>query len=152
VAIGDDTYAYRQRLPHLVKPGRLYDVTFCTRRREVLPPPARNVVLAACIRLHEVLWWLDCVVVMPDHVHLLAFPFELAIATIVGRVKGRSSHDINQLLNRTGSWWQRDGFDRIVRSDEKLHKKRQYLFDNPVRAGLVERWEDYPWIWWSGGV
>jgi REP element-mobilizing transposase RayT len=151
--IGNDTYAYRQRLPHLVKRDRTYDVTFCTRDREVLSPQARDVVLGACTALHEVLWWLDCVVVMPDHVHLIAMPFETTnIATVLGRAKGRSSFQINRTLGRSGPLWQRDSFDRIVRSDENLVKKREYLFNNPVRKGLVERRQDYKWIWWSGGL
>jgi REP element-mobilizing transposase RayT len=148
--IGNDTYAYRQRLPHLVKPDRTYYVTFCTHNREVLSPQARDIVLRTCTALHEVLWWLDCVVVMPDHVHLIAMPFETTnIATAVGRAKGRSSFDINRAFGRSGSLWQRDMFDRIVRSDENLTKKREYIFNNPVRKELVTRWEDYKWIWWS---
>ncbi|HVG25337.1 MAG TPA: transposase, partial [Thermoanaerobaculia bacterium] len=123
--IGSDTHAYRQRLPHLVKRDRTYYVTFCTRDREVLSPAARDVVLATCMALHDVLCWFDSVVVMPDHVHLIAVPFDSTnTATVVGRVKGRSAYDINRQLARGGPLWQRDSFDRIVRSDENLQKKR----------------------------
>lgn len=149
--IGSDTYAYRQYLPHLVKRDRIYYVTFCTQNRAILSPSARDIVLATCIALHLALWRLDCVVVMPDHVHLLATPFaSTTIGVATGRAKGRSSYDINRELGRSGRLWQPDSFDRIVRSYEHLAKKRAYIFNNPVRQGLVERWEDYKWIWWSG--
>jgi len=149
VPVGIDTYAYRGRLPHLSKADKTYFVTFCTRLRETLSPDARDIVLASCIYDHEKLHWLDCAVVMPDHVHLIVTPFaELAIATILQRIKSASAYRVNRLLGRRSSLWQRESFDRILRSDENLYAKREYIFNNPVRAGLVERWEDYPWIWY----
>ncbi|HVE71409.1 MAG TPA: transposase [Thermoanaerobaculia bacterium] len=93
--------------------------------------------------------WIDCVVVMPDHVHLIATPYEMtSITKILERIKGASAHFVNRLLARSGSLWQSESFDRIVRSGDCLDKKRAYIFENPVRKGLVERWQDYPWIWY----
>jgi putative transposase len=43
--------------------------------------------------------------------------------------------------------WQREYFDRILRSAEDIRTKAEYICENPVRAGLVERVDDYPWIW-----
>jgi putative transposase len=150
MAIGNDTYAYRRRLPHLSKKGRTYYVTFCTKGRRVLPPPARTLILASCVYDHERIAWIDSVIVMPDHGHLIATPYEESSITILlERIKGATVHRVNRLLRRTGSLWQRESFDRIVRSAEYLQRKRDYLFHNPVRAGLVTRWEDYPWIWFS---
>jgi hypothetical protein len=43
------------------------------------------------------------------------------------------------------SWkWQRGCFDRLLRSDENLEDKWIYVQDNPVRAGLVRKAEDWP--------
>ena len=43
------------------------------------------------------------------------------------------------------SWkWQSGSFDRLMRTDESLQNKWLYLQENPVRAGLVTRWEDWP--------
>jgi len=93
---------------------------------------------------------------MPDHAHLIVMPFEETIETVLGRMKGGSSYFVNRLLHRAGTLWQRESFDRMVRSEENLAKKREYVLNNPVRAGLVKRWEDYPWNWtpflWSGGL
>ena len=150
VPVGDDTYAYRRRLPHLVKRDRTYYVTFCTYGRQILPPPARTLTLASCIHDHGTLCWMDCVVVMHDHVHLVVQPHESAtLARILDRIKGASAHRVNRLFRRTGSIWQRESFDRMVRSEESLRKKREYVFANPVRAGLVGRAEEYPWVWFA---
>jgi hypothetical protein len=44
------------------------------------------------------------------------------------------------------SWqWQPGCFDRLLRSEESLHDKWLYVQENPVRAGLVKRWEDWPY-------
>jgi REP element-mobilizing transposase RayT len=92
---------------------------------------------------------MDCVVVMPDHVHLITTPYDdVALCHLLDRIKGASVHLINRLLRRSGKLWQRDSFDRILRSDESLYAKREYIFNNPVRAGLVTRWQDYRWIWY----
>ena len=44
------------------------------------------------------------------------------------------------------SWeWQSGCFDRLLRSDESLHEKWLYLQENPVRAGLIKDWKDWPY-------
>ena len=149
------TFEYRRRLPHLVKAGKPYYVTFCTIDRNVLPPGARSHTLRFCTRDHQTRCWIDCIVVMPDHVHLIFTPYDASSPSVLlGRMKGRSSYEANKLLGRRGVLWQQESFDRIVRCDENLNKKREYILNNPVRAGLVERWQDYPWLWtpWSGGL
>ena len=35
--------------------------------------------------------------------------------------------------------------DHIVRTEESLHVKAEYILDNPVRRGLVESGDD--WLW-----
>src|SRR5687768_11515321 len=137
VSLADETYAYRGRLPHLVRRERLYFVTFCTSLRRCLPPGARTLTLAFCARDHERNCWVDCVIVMPDHVHMILMPYEeTSLAAQLNRIKGGSAFAVNRLLGRSGSIWQRESFDRIIRSDENLDKKRQYIFDNSVRKGL----------------
>ncbi len=43
---------------------------------------------------------------------------------------------INRLLGRTGRFWQQDGFDHLVRSQEQYEYLRKYIANNPVQAGL----------------
>jgi REP element-mobilizing transposase RayT len=146
--IGNDTFVTRSRLPHLAKPGKTYYVTFCTQNRKILPPTVRDLTLAICIQFHESWCWVDVVVVMPDHVHVQFTPYDHSTAKeVMWRFKGRSSREINLLLGRVGRFWQRESFDHILRSDEDRFKKAEYIANNPVRAGLVSRREDYPWLW-----
>jgi REP element-mobilizing transposase RayT len=152
MSIGDDTYAWRRCLPHLFNTNKTYFVTFCTKDRLQLPEAAREIALASCIHGHESEYWLHCAVVMPDHVHLLMTPFpDVTLATILNGIKGSSSHRINALLGRRGKLWQRESFDHIVRSSEKLSEKADYICNNPVRAGLVTSIDDWPWLFrvWS---
>jgi len=146
--IGPDTFAYRRAFPHLQKDGKTYFVTFCANRRRVLPESARNIALQCCLHDNEFTYWLHCVVIMPDHVHLLITPYEgWSLETIMKRVKGNSSRLINLALGRRGAFWQHESFDHIVRSDESLRKKAEYICENPVRAGLVANARDYRWTW-----
>jgi len=147
VPIRNDTIAYRRRLPHLSKRDKTYFVTFCTRRRFVLPPRVRDEVLASCVHDHMKRCWIHCAVVMPDHVHLLATPYDETILRIVSSIKGASAYKVNRLLDRQGPLWQQESFDRIVRRDEDLNAKADYILRNPVRAGLSHSCEDYPWFW-----
>ena len=43
--------------------------------------------------------------------------------------------------------WQRDFFDHRLRKDEGYTEKAHYIRMNPVRAGLVARPEDWPYVW-----
>jgi hypothetical protein len=42
--------------------------------------------------------------------------------------------------------WQRHGYERVLRSDEATLAVARYIFENPIRAGLVSRVEDYPFL------
>ena len=43
-----------------------------------------------------------------------------------------------------GTFWQTSFWDHFFRGDERLDHVVEYVLNNPVRAGLVERWCDYP--------
>ncbi|HEV8432233.1 MAG TPA: transposase [Thermoanaerobaculia bacterium] len=146
MAVGFDTYAYRRDLPHLAKDGKTYFVTF--RALRFLKPADRTIVLDHCVFEHEKTCWLDCVVVMPDHVHLIATPHESwPLSLVMQRIKGVSSHSVNRVNGTHGTLWQHESFDHILRSDESLGKKVEYVCQNPVRAGLAATPEEYPWLW-----
>jgi len=86
-------------------------------------------------------------VVMPDHLHWLFQLLERnSLASVVRRAKGRSAFRINQSRKQTGPVWQRGYHDRLVSVEESLEAVGDYIVHNPVRAGLVEDFEDYP-LW-----
>jgi hypothetical protein len=48
-------------------------------------------------------------------------------------------------LRLGGEIWQREFFDHLLRSDEKLEEKWNYVRENPVRAGLCANPDAYPY-------
>ena len=90
---------------------------------------------------------------MPTHVHLLFTPLRdtdgwpFTLAHILKLIKGRSAWEINKMLQRHGPVWQDEFFDHVLRSDESLPAKTEYILQNPLRAGLVHGGERYPWCW-----
>jgi putative transposase len=146
--IGLDSHATRRFLPHIEKAGKTYFVTFSTSGRVPMPETARTITLDVIVRDHQRVYWLHCAVVMPDHVHIVFTPYEQwRLPAVMQRIKGVSAHFINRALGRRGSFWQDESFDRILRSDEDIRAKCEYVCQNPVRAGLVGVVDDYRWIW-----
>ncbi|MFZ3266404.1 MAG: hypothetical protein WA172_20540 [Terriglobales bacterium] len=96
---------------------------------------------------------LHAVVVMPTHAHLLFTPrrnaegWLVSLPQVMRLIKGRSAHSINGLLDRHGPVWQEESFDHVLRSNESLREKVNYICQNPMRSGLVRREGDYPWLW-----
>lgn len=166
-------YRYRRRLPHLQKADCDLFVTFCTARR-VLPAEARDLVLAHCLREGGVAESaafagggaratpkridLYAAVVMPDHVHLLLSPLRdregwpFPLVDILQCMKSATAHRINKLLQASGPVWEEESFDHVLRSDESLMEKAEYIRQNPVRRGLVHGAEEYRWLWVSPGL
>jgi REP element-mobilizing transposase RayT len=146
-------YNYRRNLPHLQKDYRPVFVTFDTKERWQLAPAARSLTLEACRKLDGVMLDLHVAVVMPDHVHLIFTARRdldtsaFALPEIMKRIKGASARAINKELRRSGQVWQEESFDHVLRSNESLSQKVEYVCQNPVRAGLVQTPEAYPWLW-----
>src|SRR6185369_5708272 len=160
-------YRYRRRLPHLQKADTALFVTFCTGGRMILPELARDLVLAHCFREAGILavagegarptsaarMRLHAVVVMPDHVHLLLTPLRdengwpFPLVDILQCLKSATAHRINRLLGISGPVWEEESFDHVLRSDESLKEKCEYIRQNPVKAGLVKNPESYRWLW-----
>ena len=145
---------YRRKLPHLQVDDKPHFVTFCTEKRWILPARIRSVVMDCCLHDNGTKFDLKAAVVMPDHVHMIFTPLvnadalEVAsLGEIMDAIKGASAHAINKALRRKGKVWQTESFDHVLRSSENLDAKVGYLLENPVRAGLVARRDDYPWMW-----
>ncbi|HEV2022952.1 MAG TPA: transposase [Terriglobales bacterium] len=145
-------YDYRRKLPHLQKDYRPVFVTFATHTRWELPETARQLALDSSLKQDGNTIDLHVVVVMPDRAHLIFSPRSdrdgpFSLMEIMHAIKGASAHAINQALQRRGRVWQEESFDHVLRSNESLAKKVDYLCQNPVRAGLARAPEEYPWLW-----
>ena len=88
---------------------------------------------------------LACLVVMPNHVHLLATP-AVALPQLMKSLKGITAKRANAMLALTGSsFWQEESYDHLVRHEQEFEKIRNYIEENPVRAGLVREASEYRW-------
>jgi replication-associated recombination protein RarA len=75
---------------------------------------------------------LEDFIVMPNHVHVLVSPLgNHTLSEITQAWKSTAAHRVNKVLGRTGTFWQKESFDHIVRSAEQAQKFRRYIQENP---------------------
>ncbi|MBP3983772.1 transposase [Pseudoxanthomonas helianthi] len=130
--------------------GACYSVTIVVRDRRPMLSLRHNagiVVdelrrLASKNTVTHIAW-----VLMPDHVHWLFRLNNGSLSRCVQALKARSARAIHQYENETGPLWQAGYYDHRLRDERDLHAQARYLVENPLRKGLVERVEDYP-FWW----
>lgn len=89
---------------------------------------------------------MELAMIMPDHLHLL-----------VSFTWGPGNGMMNVIRNwkrytasHFGIIWQRDYFDHRIRSDNDHQGSWNYIRENPVRAGLVHHYEEWPYAWRPG--
>jgi hypothetical protein len=70
--------------------------------------------------------------------------YRLSAWEIMQSLKSITSHKANRILKRHGQFWMLDYFDRYIRNAEHFAKTLRYIEDNPVKAGLCKRPEDWP--------
>ena len=113
--------------------------------------PLLNQEGAAKIVLESLRWleeqgkiFLDAAVVMPDHLHIVMGLRKGSLAEVMRSFKGYTAYKINKLENKNGPFWQPQYHDHALRQDEDLNQVILYTLHNPVRAGLVKDFQDYP--------
>ena len=63
----------------------------------------------------------------------------------MGSLKGWTARRCNEALVRQGQFWQHESFDHVIRHQVERARVVKYVVDNPVKARLVEHWQDWPW-------
>jgi REP-associated tyrosine transposase len=129
-----------------LSPPGTYFVTFITWERR------RLFVVETYVRLflktlygyrRQGRFQLHAFVVMPEHVHLLLTPADdVTIERAIQLVKGGYSRAFG-LAFRRGEVWQRGFTDHRIRDAEDFARHRDYIHQNPVKRGLVERETEY---------
>ena len=109
-------------------------------------------------RFHN--WMLFAYCLMPDHLHFLVQlpPTQIryinagargivpeGILDHVGNFKKYTTTQIWWKAGGTGQLWQKSSYDRVIRYNKSIEPVVNYILNNPVRKGLVARWEDYPY-------
>lgn len=90
--------------------------------------------------------WVGRYVLMPDHLHLFVIleDHRMRLSDWVKSLK----NSISKVLRGSGQpspHWQKGFFDHVMRSGESYSQKWDYVRENPVRAGLVVRADDWPY-------
>ena len=149
----------KRNLPHFERPWGKYAVTFSTRNHRQLTPRERDIVLQSIVygaEHNQYELYVACV--MPDHVHLLFEPqvkeqgasgetIFWSMTEILQGIKSASAHLINKAAGAQGPVWEKESFDRLIRSERDLQEKFHYIARNPWDASIVNQNEDYPWLW-----
>jgi len=138
----------------------VYFVTFCTLNRQpaLAAPPVHDAFRQYALRgVSEKRIAVGRYVIMPDHVHLFVCggrDFDLGLwvrglkrgmATGVAAAVPDAPSAKRAVTARATSLWQLGFFDHLLRNAESCDQKWHYVRENPVRAGLVARAEDWPY-------
>ena len=67
------------------------------------------------------------------------------LSSVMHSLKSYTANQLNRLLNRSGQLWQHESYDHWIRDDEELERVLLYIIWNPVKAGLVNRPEQWRW-------
>ena len=148
----------KRHLPHFQRPWAKYAITWSTSGRRTLSDAARNIVLDCVLNWNERRYELYAACVMPDHVHILIEPRVrldtsdvtdfYSLTEILHTIKSFTAHEINKAEQKSGAVWERESFDRLIRSESDLQEKFEYITRNPWDGGVARPGEDYPWVWY----
>ena len=147
----DVPWRKRIRLPAsaYLDPDRFWHVTISTENRaaRVFADAgfAREAVamIAERCRVRGAILEIYCL--MPDHAHLLVRVERDGLVQVMADVKSLTTR-LWWKHGGEGVLWQRSFYDRGIRTEREYDEAVTYIIENPIRAGLVEDWRDYPFI------
>lgn len=91
---------------------------------------------------YQLLHW--CI--MPNHIHLLIEILgDHTMSDIMHSLRSYTANEINRLLGRSGTLWMPEYYDRYIRDQRHYEIATNYILNNPVKAGLAQRPEEWPW-------
>ena len=97
--------------------------------------------------------------IMSNHVHMVFRHIEeengvkeesshplkdFPVTKILSDLKKYTAKKCNQELERSGHFWQSENYDRLIRNNTELENCILYTLNNPVKANLVDTWENWP--------
>ncbi len=99
----------------------------------------RSYVVARKFRLHDF-------VVMPDHLHvLLTVGGDMTVERAMQFIKGGFSYRLKKEYGYVGEVWQPGFSETRVVDRPSFLKHREYIAGNPVKAGLADSPEEFPY-------
>ncbi len=117
-------------------------------RRSILACREAQGILEALGKRSDVVdgWFVGDYLLMPDHVHFFVrAAFESKpLGAWVQMWKSVSAREFRKSFGVSAPVWQPDYFDRYLRNSESYSEKWVYVEQNPMRAGLVEKGDNWP--------
>jgi len=139
-----------KRLDRVFSEVPVFFVTTCTKGRKPILSNSRAVDVLKdewkkALSHHG--WKVGRYVVMPDHIHFFCLATNTAkpMKDFMGPFKEWTAKRISKELGVEMPMWQAEFFDHVLRKDEAYASKAEYMRQNPARAGLVEKPDDWPW-------
>ena len=103
--------------------------------------------------------------IMANHVHVVFTPLKIqpsviddkqtniisyhSLSSIMHSLKSYTAQKANQILGRSGAFWQEESYDHCIRNPDELHRIITYVLNNPVKIGLVKKWKEWKWNYLS---
>ena len=140
----------RNAPPEAVLSGeRVFFATTRTSEARRILQPERNAVLLIDVLRSNVAaekFQLHDFVIMPDHLHLLmTLPTTMTIEKAMQLIKGGFSYRLRKDSGFQGEVWQRGFSEMRVDDMQSLLRYREYIRQNPVKAGIVDSPQHYPY-------
>jgi putative transposase len=130
---------------------RVFFVTTKTSMARRLLQSERNAMLLIDVLRSNVAtgkFQLHDFVIMPDHLHLLmTLQGEVTVEKAMQLIKGGFSYRLKRDLGYQGEVWQRGFSDVRIRDEQSFSQHRAYIVENPVKAGLVDSAEHWPYCY-----
>lgn len=84
-------------------------------------------------------------VIMPNHLHIMVRPCcKWTLSSILHSWKSYTGKEANRILGREGEqFWQFESHDHLVRNEKAFYRIWEYTVNNPVKAGLCSKPEDW---------
>jgi putative transposase len=147
---GDIYKEYLHTPPHLFRPHSIYMVTGGTlKKRSLLDSDSKKEHFLTTLieRTRKLAWELEAWAILPNHYHIIARAPENAgkLKTLIQSVHSISGKHLNQQDNTPGrrTWY--NYWDTCITFERSYMARLNYVHVNPVKHGLVERADDYPY-------
>ena len=136
------------RLERLYTTNPTHFLTFCPSERKPIlaSQELHDAFVKFCQQALQRSIFAGRYVLMPDHLHLFVkfSDEEFDVSMWVKNLKNFLSKKLRE-MGIVAPHWQKDFFDHVLRSEESYSEKWLYMVENPVRAGLVKEWKDWPY-------
>jgi len=116
-------------------------------------PQISDLVAESLLYRDGKVYHLEAFSIMPNHAHLVCAPLEESegkyhsLSKIMHSLKRYTAYEANQILGRSGAFWQHENYDHYARDSSELERIIKYVINNPVKAGLTDEWSKWKWTY-----